>query len=114
MQYKVTTQIDGKDVLAETLYQNVRYGQETASFSYDSSYLENPKAFSLAPDMSLGSGAFHSEGLKEFRARKIVCLTDGEEIYCSVRKEAEHTEKWQERYKAGDLKLTNREYRKHR
>lgn len=75
MQYKVTTQIDGKDVLAGTLYQNVRYGQETASFSYDSSYLENPKAFSLAPDMPLGSGAFHSEGLKEFRALED-CMPD--------------------------------------
>ena len=28
MQYKVTTQIDGKDVLAGTLYQNVRHGQD--------------------------------------------------------------------------------------
>ena len=75
MQYKVTTQIDGKDVLTGTLYQNVRHGQETASFSYDISYLENPKAFSLAPDMPLGSGTFHSEGLKEFRALED-CMPD--------------------------------------
>lgn len=75
MQYKVTTQIDGKDVLAGTLYQNVRHGQETASFSYDASYLENPKAFSLAPDMPLGGGTFHSEGLKEFRALED-CMPD--------------------------------------
>ena len=34
MQLDVTVQIEGEDVLAGRLYQNVRHGDETATFSY--------------------------------------------------------------------------------
>ena len=62
MQLDVTVQIEGEDVLAGRLYQNVRHGDETATFSYAASYLDDARAFTLAPDMPLGPGTFHSEG----------------------------------------------------
>lgn len=68
MELSVTVQIGGEDVLAGTLYQNVRHGDETATFSYAPSYLGDARAFSLAPDMPLGPGSFHSTGLRELRA----------------------------------------------
>ncbi|MDM8245705.1 HipA N-terminal domain-containing protein [Collinsella tanakaei] len=68
MEFTITVQIAGEDVLAGHLYQSVRHGDETASFSYAASYLDNPQAFSLAPDMPLGPGSFHSTGLRELRA----------------------------------------------
>lgn len=37
MQLDVTVQIEGEDVLAGRLYQNVRHGDETATFSYATS-----------------------------------------------------------------------------
>ena len=68
MELSITVQIQGQDIYAGKLLQNVRHGSETTSFSYDPSYLENPLAFALAPDMPLGAGSFHSAGLREFRA----------------------------------------------
>ncbi len=68
MDCDVTVQIAGVDVPVGHLYQQVRHGDEAASFSYDSSYLRNPQAFPLAPDMPLGPGSFHTTGLREFRA----------------------------------------------
>lgn len=68
MEYQVTVQINGEDVVAGSLFQNVRHDTETASFSYAPSYVSNSSAFSLAPDMPLGNGSFHSSGLKDFRA----------------------------------------------
>lgn len=65
MELSVTVQIGGEDVLAGALYQNVRHGDETATFSYAPSYLGDARAFSLAPDMPLGPGSFHSTGLRE-------------------------------------------------
>lgn len=68
MECDVTVQIGGTDVLAGRLYQNVRHGDETATFVYAQSYLEDLRSFSLAPDMPLGSGSFHTTGLRDFRA----------------------------------------------
>lgn len=51
MEYDVTVQIAGEDVLTGRLYQNIRHGEETASFRYAPSYLDDACAFSLAPDM---------------------------------------------------------------
>ncbi|HIU23849.1 MAG TPA: HipA domain-containing protein [Candidatus Coprovicinus avistercoris] len=68
MEFDVTVQIAGEDVLAGRLYQNVRHGDETVTFSYDPSYLNDPRSFSLAPDMPLGAGSFHSSGLRQLRA----------------------------------------------
>ena len=69
MEFDVTVQIAGEDVLAGRLYQNVRHGDETVTFSYDPSYLKYPRSFSLAPDMPLGAGSFHSSGLRQLLAR---------------------------------------------
>ncbi len=60
MRLDVTVQIEGEVVLAGRLYQNVRHGDETATFSYATSYLDDARAFTLAPDMPLGPGTFHS------------------------------------------------------
>lgn len=68
MEIDVTVALGDKDVLAGRLYQNVRHGDETATFSYAPSYLDDPRAFSLAPDMPLGPGSFHSFGLRNIRA----------------------------------------------
>lgn len=43
MEFDVTVQIAGEDVLAGRLYQNVRHGDETVTFSYDPSYLNDPR-----------------------------------------------------------------------
>ena len=67
-QVKVTVQIDGTDIACGTLNQNVRNNRETLSFSYASSYLSNPNAFALSPDLPLGAGSFHSIGMVELRA----------------------------------------------
>lgn len=64
MELDVTVQIGGEDVPAGRLYLSVRRGVETATFSYDPSYLADPRSFSLGPDMPLGPGTFHSEGLR--------------------------------------------------
>lgn len=34
MEFTVTVQIEGKDILAGNLYQSVRHGDEAASFSH--------------------------------------------------------------------------------
>ncbi|MCH4082970.1 MAG: type II toxin-antitoxin system HipA family toxin [Olsenella sp.] len=68
MEYLVTVQIGGQDVSCGRLFQNVRHGEETTTFSYDPSYLSHPKAFALCPDMPLGPGTFHSSGLRNLRA----------------------------------------------
>lgn len=68
MELGVTVQIDGEDVPAGRLFQNVRNGIETASFSYAGTYLADPRAFALSPDMPLAPGSFHSEGLSGLRA----------------------------------------------
>lgn len=68
MEYLVTVQIAGEDVPCGTLFQNIRHGQEAVSFSYSESYLHNPRAFALSPDLPLGAGAFHSRGMHDLRA----------------------------------------------
>lgn len=60
MKCQITIQIDGDDVLAGTLFSNVRRGTETSTFSYDPSYLADHRSFALAPDMPLTSGPIHS------------------------------------------------------
>ena len=62
MDYQVSVQIDGADVLAGTLYCRARNGVETSSFKYDEGYLLNSAAFALSPDLPLTGGSFHSQG----------------------------------------------------
>ncbi len=64
----VTVQLDGVDVNCGTLDHNVRNNRESVTFSYEASYLENPEAFPLSPDMPLGAGSFHSAGMEQLRA----------------------------------------------
>lgn len=64
----VTVQIYGEDVRCGTLVHNVRNNRESVTFSYEPSYLENPGAFPLSPDMPLGAGSFHSAGMAQLRA----------------------------------------------
>ncbi|MEE8722927.1 MAG: type II toxin-antitoxin system HipA family toxin, partial [Eggerthellaceae bacterium] len=68
MNLLVTIQIEGADLPCGTLFQSVHHGVETATFSYASSYLSDPRAFAISPDMPLGPGIFHSKGLHELRA----------------------------------------------
>lgn len=68
MRHEVTVQIGGEDVPCGTLFQNVRHGSETVTFSYAPSYLQDERAFSLSPDLPLGPGTFHSEGFRDLRA----------------------------------------------
>ena len=68
MEYNVTVQLEGQDVSVGTLYQNVRHGEETTSFVYSQAYVQDSRAFALAPDMPLGTGTFHSKGLSQLRA----------------------------------------------
>lgn len=64
----VTVELDGVDVRCGTLDQNVRNNHESVTFIYDPTYLENPSAFPLSPDMPLGLGGFHSSGMGQLRA----------------------------------------------
>lgn len=68
MRYEVSVQVRGEDLRCGMLFQNVRHGTETVTFSYAPSYLEDGRAFSLSPDLPLGPGTFHSEGLRDLRA----------------------------------------------
>lgn len=64
----VTVQINGEDTPCGVLDQNIRNNRESLTFSYAQSYLTNPAAFTLSPDMPLGAGSFHSTGTQHLRA----------------------------------------------
>ncbi|OZG63356.1 phosphatidylinositol kinase [Bifidobacterium lemurum] len=67
MECQVTIQIGGRDVLVGRLFTTVRRGVERASFLYDESYLKEPQAFPLAPDMPLTSGTIYASDAPMFR-----------------------------------------------
>lgn len=67
MECVVTVQIGGEDVLAGTLYVNVRRGVESATFRYDEAYILDSRAFPLAPDMPISEGSLHTQGEPLFR-----------------------------------------------
>lgn len=52
--------LDGKSHLVGRLWARVRKNQESASFEYDKTWLENPLRFSLEPALRVGAGAFHT------------------------------------------------------
>ena len=58
----VYVDLDGKPQLAGRLWGRVRKERESATFEYDSSWLENPARFSLEPALQLGPGPFHTPG----------------------------------------------------
>lgn len=75
MEFQVSVQIEGEDVLAGTLYANVRRGVESATFRYDVAYARDARAFALAPDMPITEGALHTQGEPLFRVFED-CLPD--------------------------------------
>lgn len=75
MEFQVSVQIEGEDVLAGTLYANVRRGVESATFRYDAAYARDARAFALAPDMPITEGALHTQGEPLFRVFED-CLPD--------------------------------------
>lgn len=64
----LTVQIDGRDVPCGTLTQLIRGGRETIGFEYRPSYLADPRAFALSPDMPLGRGRYYSSGMSGLRS----------------------------------------------
>lgn len=75
MPFSVSVQINGVDVEAGTLFSNIRRGVESATFSYAASYLANPDAFALSPDMPLVPGTIHS-GQRPMFAAFEDCMPD--------------------------------------
>ena len=57
----VYVDLGGTSVLVGTLWFRARKGQESASFEYQKSWLENTKRFSLEPALVLGPGPYHTE-----------------------------------------------------
>jgi serine/threonine-protein kinase HipA len=52
----VYVDFDGKPLLVGRLWGRVRKERESATFEYDSSWLQNPARFSLEPALRLGPG----------------------------------------------------------
>lgn len=59
---RVWVDIDGVSVPSGTLYSHRRRGVESASFTYDSTYLSNPQAYPLDPVLPLVSGTLQASG----------------------------------------------------
>ncbi len=65
---EVTVEIDGREVVAGTLWVHERGGQ-TASFRYSDSYLTSSRGYSLDPVLPKAAGVFHTPpGLAMFSA----------------------------------------------
>jgi serine/threonine-protein kinase HipA len=58
---EVYVEVVGRPLLAGRLWMRERNGRETATFRYDATWLNSPRAYPLAPSLELGEGAFHSE-----------------------------------------------------
>lgn len=56
----VYVDLDGVPQLAGRLWTRLRKDKESASFEYDTGWLQNPVRFSLEPALSLAPGAFHT------------------------------------------------------
>ena len=80
MQLDVTVQIEGEDVLAGRLYQNVRHGDETATFSYAASYLDDAHASPSLWRRTCRSarGLFTPRGFGIFARSRTACQTGGD------------------------------------
>jgi hypothetical protein len=68
VELQVTVQLGGIDVPCGTLYTNVRRGQQSASFTYDRSYIHREDAFEISPDLPLGEATIHTAGKPLFLA----------------------------------------------
>lgn len=56
----VSIQLNGKNHLVGRLWVHHRKNKESASFEYDTAWLNNPQRFSLEPSLTLTEGAFHT------------------------------------------------------
>lgn len=56
----VYADLDEQVHLVGRLYAHHKNGKESASFEYDASWLENPRAYSLEPALMLGGGLYHT------------------------------------------------------
>ena len=77
MEYGVSIQIGGEDVLAGTLFARVRRGVESATFLYDAVYLADRRSFPLAPDLPLSDGAIHTQCVTKGRGFCHTCSLPG-------------------------------------
>ncbi|HUU02758.1 MAG TPA: HipA domain-containing protein [Myxococcota bacterium] len=60
-EYLVYIDLEGEPVLAGRLFSRVRKGRESASFEYDNTWRNDPRAFGLDPvQLPLGAGTFHA------------------------------------------------------
>ena len=57
----VYVDLGGTFILVGSLWSRSRKGQESASFEYQKTWLENPKRFSLEPALMLGPGPYHTD-----------------------------------------------------
>jgi serine/threonine-protein kinase HipA len=57
----VYVDLGGTSILVGSLWSRSRKGQESASFEYQKTWLENPKRFSLEPALMLGPGPYHTD-----------------------------------------------------
>ena len=64
----VYVELGGTSILVGTLWSRARKGQESATFEYQKSWLENPKRFSLEPALMLGPGPYHTGKARLFLA----------------------------------------------
>src|SRR5262245_5594556 len=57
---QVHAELGGRPILVGRLWLREKNGRETATFQYDPTWLQNPKAFALAPSLNPTPGAFQS------------------------------------------------------
>jgi len=60
----VSIQLHGTNYLVGKLWAHHRKGKESASFEYESAWLNNPMRFALEPNLALTQGSFHTEAEK--------------------------------------------------
>ena len=63
MELAATIQLGGEDVPCGRLFTSVRRGHQSASLTYDPSYLLRSDAFALSPDLPLGEATIHTAGI---------------------------------------------------
>jgi len=68
MEFMITVQIGGEDVVAGKLHTYVRHNVESSTFSYDKDYLTRSDAFALEPGLPLVEGRVSSQGAPLFSA----------------------------------------------
>jgi serine/threonine-protein kinase HipA len=65
----VYVDLDGRPVLVGTLYARFRKNRESATFTYDASWLSQPSRFALEPALVLHDLAHHTQVARRCSAR---------------------------------------------